>query len=261
MKTGDLGPPVVVIPAETKEIDGFTLHAAVASYINAVVYGSGGIPLMLPSMGDAIDFDALLQRVDGVLLPGSRSNVHPSLYGVEAHDKAKPHDPRRDAVTLPLVRATLRHGVPMFAICRGMQELNVALGGSLVAEVHEIEGRSDHRAPDDDDLDVRYAIRQDIHVKPGSVLAGILGAETVAVNSLHRQAVDRLAEDLGIEATATDGTIEAVRVRNAASFALGVQWHPEYWVRTDAPSQRLFTAFGDAMRERMVRRAALTAAE
>jgi putative glutamine amidotransferase len=219
------------------------------------------MPLMLPAMGDAIDFDALLQRVDGVLLPGSRSNVHPSLYGVRPDKRAEPHDPQRDAVTLPLIRATLGHGVPLFAICRGMQEMNVALGGSLIAEVHEVEGRSDHRAPQHDDRDMRYAIRQDVDIKPGGVLAEILGTRTIQVNSLHRQAIDRLADDLAVEATAPDGTIEAVRVKNAAGFALGVQWHPEYWVRTDVPSQRLFAAFGSAMRDRMARRGALFAAE
>jgi putative glutamine amidotransferase len=258
----DSGMPVVVIPGEVQEIDGFTMHTVLASYLDAIVHGCGGTPLMLPPMGDAIDFDDLLRRVDGVLLPGSLSNVHPSLYGAEPSEKTEPHDPRRDALTLPLIRATLRHGVPLFAICRGTQELNVALGGTLVAEVHELEGRSDHRAPAHDDLDVRYGIRQDVHIKPGGTLETILGAGPVAVNSLHRQAIDRLAEELAIEATAPDGTIEAVRVRNAASFALGVQWHPEYWVRTDAVSQRLFAAFGSAMRDRPARRGAtLSAAE
>jgi putative glutamine amidotransferase len=247
--------PLVAVAADVKQIDSYSWHAVVEPYLDAIVHGSEAVPLILPSLGEAIDFDAVLARVDGVLLPGSRSNVHPSHYGVAPHTKTEPHDTRRDAVTLPLIRATLRHGVPLFAICRGMQELNVALGGSLVAEVQEVPGRSDHRAPVHDDNDIRFAIRQDIEVRPGGVLAEILGVGTIQVNSLHHQAIDRLAEDLAVEATAPDGTIEAVRVREAVGFALGVQWHPEYWVRSDPPSMKLFAAFGHAMRSRMAMRA------
>ncbi len=254
------GSPLIAVAADAKSIDGYTWHAAVEAYLTAVVHGFGGIPVILPSLGEAIDFDGLLERVDGVLLPGSRSNVHPSRYGEPAHPRAEPHDPRRDAVTMPLIGATLRHGVPLLAICRGMQELNVALGGTLVAEVQEEAGRSDHRAPVSDDQDIRFAIRQDVHIVPGGLLEKILGPGTIRVNSLHRQAVGRLAEGLAVEATAPDGTIEAVRVRDAAGFALGVQWHPEYWVRTDPPSQKLFAAFGDAVRAHMATRRELVPA-
>ncbi len=129
-----------------------------------------------------------------------------------------------------------------------MQELNVALGGTLIAEVHEEPGRDDHRAPVSDDADVRFAIRHDVTILPGGMLAGILGTGTIRVNSVHRQAIGRLAEGLAVEATAPDGTVEAVRVEGAAGFALAVQWHPEYWVRTDPPSQKIFAAFGEAVR-------------
>ncbi len=144
-------------------------------YLAAIVHGFGGIPLILPSLGEAIDFDALLARVDGVLLHRQPLQRPSRALRRPADPKAEPHDPRRDAVTLPLVAATLRRGVPLFAICRGMQELNVALGGTLVAEVQEQAGRSDHRAPDSDEQDVRFAIRQDIHIVPGGMLAGIAG--------------------------------------------------------------------------------------
>ena len=129
-----------------------------------------------------------------------------------------------------------------------MQELNVALGGTLIAEVQEEPGRHDHRAPPSEEPDVRFAIRQEVRLVPGGVLAGILGSDTIRVNSLHRQAIGRLADGLAVEATAPDGTIEAVSVRDAPGFTLGVQWHPEYWVRTDLPSQKLFAAFGEAVR-------------
>ena len=248
MTSIDQGPPLILVPADVRPGDGYVWHAAPETYLNALFHGSGAIPLILPSLGGDLDLDALLGRVDGVLLTGSRSNVHPSCYDAPATAKAEPYDPRRDAVTLPLIAAALRHGVPLFAICRGMQELNVALGGTLVAEVQEEPGRSDHRAPASDDADVRFAIRHEVAIVPGGILAGILGEDMIRVNSLHRQAIGRLAEGLVVEATAPDGTIEAVRVRDAAGFALGVEWHPEYWVRTDPPSAKLFAAFGAAVR-------------
>lgn len=245
--------PIVAVAADVKEIDGYRWHAAADTYLRALRDGANVMPLILPSLDD-IDFDALLARVDGVLFPGSRSNVHPARYGEAESDRAKPYDPARDAVTLPLMRAAIAEGVPLFAVCRGMQELNVAAGGTLVPEVHEIAGRNDHRAPVHDDQDVRFSIRQDVDVVPGGALADILGAGTVRVNSLHRQAVGTLGADLAVEAVAPDGTVEAVSVKGARNFALGVQWHPEYWVTTDEPSRKLFAAFGDAVRKRVASR-------
>jgi putative glutamine amidotransferase len=241
--------PVVAVAADVKDIDIYRWHAVPETYLRATVNGANALPLILPSLDETTDFETLLDRVDGVLLPGSRSNVHPLRYGAEESEKTLPHDPRRDAVTLPLIKATLARGVPLFAICRGMQELNVAMGGTLVAEVQEVPGRMDHRAPVSDDNDLRFAIRQDVVVEPGGVLARILGAGTVRVNSLHRQAVDRLGAGLKVEARAPDGTIEAVSVIGAKNFALGVQWHPEYWVGNDQPSRALFAAFGQAIRD------------
>jgi len=246
-----LGTPVVLVAADAKEVDGYRWHAVVETYLNALLKGAGAVPLILPSLAGINDLDAVLDRLDGVLLPGSRSNVHPARYGEAESDKAKPHDPARDAATLPLIAATLRRGMPLFAICRGMQELNVAHGGTLVPEVQEVEGRHDHRAPVHDDHDVRFAIRQDVEVAPGGLLAAVLGGGTVRVNSLHRQAIGRLGRGLTVEATAPDGTVEAVSVTDAANFALGVQWHPEYWVASDEPSRKLFAAFGEAIRGRL----------
>jgi putative glutamine amidotransferase len=253
--------PIIAVASDLKEIGGYRWHAAPETYLKAVVVGLGGVPLIVPSLSDQIDFDVLLDRVDGVLMTGSRSNVHPSRYGEPATDKAEPYDEARDAVTLPLIRAAIGKGVPLFAICRGVQELNVALGGTLIPEVHEEEGRHDHRAPASEDQDVRFSIRQDVAVEPGSVLANILGPGPVRVNSLHRQAIGRLGERLVVEARAPDGTIEAIRVVGGPGFAIGVQWHPEYWVASDKPSARLFAAFGDAVRTRMAARSRLAAAE
>lgn len=248
--------PIVAVAADVKDVDGYRWHAVADTYLRAVREGAGALPLILPSL-EGIDFRALLERVDGVLFPGSRSNVHPTHYGADESDITRPHDVARDALTLPLIRATLDKGVPLFAVCRGMQELNVAQGGTLVPEVHLVAGRADHRAPVSDDQQERFAIRQEVEVQAGGVLADILGAGPVQVNSLHRQAIERLGRNLEVEAVAPDGTIEAVSVRGVRGFALGVQWHPEYWVTTDAPSRALFAAFGNAVRARMADQRAL----
>jgi putative glutamine amidotransferase len=246
-------PPLVAIPADISDIAGYQWHGATETYLRAITASLGGIPLIVPSFADAIDIDALLERVDGILLTGSRTNVHPSRYGASADPQAEPHDDARDAMAMPLIKAAIQRGVPLLAICRGMQELNVALGGSLFSEVQEIEGRSDHRAPQSDQQEERFAIRHDLHIAPGGVLAKIFNTDKIRVNSLHRQAVDRLGEGLVVEATAPDGTIEAIHVAEAPAFALGVQWHPEYWAMSDAASAKLFAAFGDTIRERMAR--------
>jgi len=144
--------------------------------------------------------------------------------------------------------------VPLLAICRGFQELNVALGGTLDTEIHELEDRVDHRAPVSEDHDVRFGLAHEVDLEPGSTLAAILGTERVPVNSLHRQAIRDLAPGLIVEAHADDGTVEAVRVADARAFALGVQWHPEYWAGSDPPSRAIFTAFRNAAAETMARR-------
>lgn len=241
-------PPIVAIPCDRKEVDGYRWHAVAQQYVNAVLHVSKCLPLLVPALGDELDIETLLDRVDGVLLTGSRSNVHPGRYGVPASEKHAPFDEARDATTLPLIQTALDCGTPLFAICRGFQELNVALGGSLITEVQEHEGRRDHRAPDHDDHDVRFSLRHHVEIEPGSQLAAVLGTETIDVNSLHRQAVGGLSDQLHVEARADDGTIEAVTVKGAKGHAIGVQWHPEYWARTDGPSRRLFEVFGDAVR-------------
>jgi putative glutamine amidotransferase len=248
MKDIDLAPPLILVPADVRPGDGYVWHAAPESYLAALADTIGAVPLVLPAIAALPDLDALLARVDGVLLTGSRSNVHPSCYSAPAISEAEPYDRGRDSLTLPLIAAVLRRGIPILAICRGLQELNVALGGTLIAEVHAEPGRDDHRATPSADADVRFAIAHDIAVMSDGLLAGILGAGTIRVNSLHRQAIGRLADGLRVEATAPDGTIEAVSVRDAAGFALGVQWHPEYWARTDPPSRQIFEAFGAAVR-------------
>jgi putative glutamine amidotransferase len=240
--------PVVAIPADFRAFDGNVWHATPHQYVRAAVEGSGVMTFLVPALETGNDADEILDRVDGVLVSGSRTNVHPSLYGKEATEAEGPFDPGRDATSLPLIRRALERGVPLLAICRGIQELNVALGGTLANEIQELPGMWDHRKPDVPDLDVAYGIRQSIKVKEGTCLASVLGTGEIQVNSLHRQAISKAAPRLAVEAVAEDGTIEAVSVIDAKAFAVGVQWHPEYWVGKDGPSSALFKAFGDAVR-------------
>jgi putative glutamine amidotransferase len=252
--------PLVAVSTDVRQFDNYTWHATPQQYIEAAVTAAGVFPLLVPSFGDRIDLDRLLASVDGVMVTGSKSNVHPSLYGVDASEANGPYDPARDATTLPLIRKAIDCGVPLLAICRGIQELNVALGGTLAAEIQEREGSLDHRAPVSDSQDERFAIRQTVAIKAGSCLAGVFGPGDIKVNSVHRQAVDRLGSRLQVEAVAEDGTIEAVSVRDSRAFAVGVQWHPEYWAKSDDASARIFRAFGNAARAHAAARAGAEAA-
>lgn len=240
--------PLVAVSTDVRQFENYTWHAAPKQYLEAALTGAGVFPVLVPSFGHRLDLDQLLASVDGVMVTGSKSNVHPSLYGEKATEANGPYDPDRDATTLPLIRKAVERGVPLLAICRGIQEMNVALGGTLATEIQERDGSLDHRAPVSDSQDERFAIRQTVSIKPGSCLAGVFGAGDIQVNSVHRQAVGRLGSKLQVEAVAEDGTVEAVSVRDARAFAVGVQWHPEYWVKSDSASQKIFHAFGDAVR-------------
>lgn len=240
--------PLIGLPACVRELDGQPFHVIGDKYVRAVAQAADAVPVVLPSLAELLDMPAALAGLDGIVLTGSPSNVHPRHYGQAPTPIHEPHDPERDATTLPLIEAVLERGLPLFAICRGMQELNVALGGTLHPRVHELPGRMDHRRPQSDDLDVQYGKRHSIRLTPGGQLQAIAGgAEEVEINSLHWQAIDALSDRLEVEARAPDGTVEAVRVRDARSFALGVQWHPEYKVLEDPLSTALFRAFREAV--------------
>lgn len=234
-------PTLVGIPACTKLISGYIQHATPARYGAALLAGANAMPVLIPPEGEVML--PLLERVDGIMFNGSPSNVMPTRYGVDFDATPDSHDPDRDATTLPLIRAALERGIPVLGICRGMQELNVALGGTLYQEVHKVPGRMDHRSGDGDN-EFRFRLQHEVTLS--GELARISGAGSIQVNSLHGQAIDQLAAGLVVEATAPDGTIEAVRVENAESFAIAVQWHPE-WEVTHFPDRlRLFNAFGEA---------------
>jgi len=239
---------LIAVSADVSELYGYLWHAAPQQYLEAAIAGAGVLPLVVPSFGERLDFDQLFAAVDGVMITGSGSNVHPSLYGDDACEANGPYDRARDATTLPLIRKAIDQGIPLLAICRGLQEMNVALGGTLATEIQDRPGAMDHRAPESESRDGQFAVRQALVVKPGSCLFKMLGSEYAQVNSVHRQAIAKVAPQLEVEAVAEDGTVEAVSVRNARGFAIGVQWHPEYWVTSDETSARIFRAFGDAVR-------------
>ncbi|MCJ8507205.1 gamma-glutamyl-gamma-aminobutyrate hydrolase family protein [Rhizobium lemnae] len=242
--------PLIAIPADIRHLDKADWHAVQTQYVNAVLKVANGMPIIIPALETGADLQTVLDRVDGVLISGSATNVHPSLYGADWTEADGPFDPARDATSLELIRQTIEHGIPLLAICRGIQELNVALGGTLAREIQDQPGTWDHRKPPVESRDEMYSIRQPVLIEQGSCMEHYLGLTgEVQVNSLHRQAIGEKAPRLQVEAKAEDGTIEAVSVIGATGFAVGVQWHPEYWAEGDRPSRALFEAFGAAVRD------------
>jgi putative glutamine amidotransferase len=259
---GDAPFALVGVTACRRVYEVFPGHWTGEGYLRAVREGAGAVPVQIPALGGTAfsdaDLHALLARLDGLMLTGSPSNVEPHHYDGAASAEGTLHDPHRDSTTLPLIRMAVGDGVPLLAICRGIQELNVALGGTLHQRLWEIPGKRDHRSDKSKPWDERYAPVHAVTLSAGGYLAELAGgASEVMVNSLHAQGIDRLAPALQIEATAPDGLIEAVTVKSARAFAVGVQWHAE-WRCTEIPLGRaLFGAFGTACRARaLARRAA-----
>ncbi len=222
-------------------------------YVRAVVDGAECLPLLIPALQPALPLQSLLEGLDGILLTGSVSNIEPHHYSDEPSYAGNLHDPARDATNLALIPLAIEMGLPMLAICRGFQEVNVAFGGRLHQKVHEVDGFIDHRENLDDSLELQYAPAHPVTLTPGGLLAGIAGGDTVQVNSLHGQGIAHLGEGLTVEATAPDGLIEAYRF-DGASFLLAVQWHPEWRVVENAFYSRIFRAFGNACRQRASQR-------
>lgn len=236
--------PVVLIPACNEEVREHPFHIAGKKYIDAVRL-AGCLPLIVPSATES-ELDELMALADGVFLTGSPSNVHPSHFDEAVHDPELPLDPTRDAWTLPLIRRAVSIGMPLFAVCRGFQETNVALGGSLHQAVQELEGKLDHRAPKGRPPEESYADQHEVKVLPGGRLNNLLSQDRLSVNSLHGQGVKELAPGLRIEAMAPDGLVEAFSVEKSAGFTLCVQWHPEWRAEHNPASMAMLKAFGQA---------------
>jgi putative glutamine amidotransferase len=245
--------PTVLVPACQRMLGPHPFLIAGKKYLDAVRL-AGALPLVVP-WAEPDELDALLDLADGVLLTGSPSNVHPARFGEAVHDTTLPLDPQRDAWTLPLIPKVIARGMPLLAICRGFQETNVALGGSLHQAVQEVPGLHDHRARDGDPVEVQYGLSHPVQVQPGGVLARVLGTDAVQVNSVHGQGIHRLADGLRVEALAPDGLVEAFSVAQAAGsgfaggFALGVQWHPEWQAADNPVSLAMLRAFGAACQD------------
>jgi len=248
--------PIVAVSACVKAVDGFPNYAVGAKYVDGLAAASGVTPLILPALGYGTHAEDVLEMCDGLYLTGSVSNVEPHHYSGSPSDPGTLHDPLRDATTLPLIRRAVEQGVPVFAICRGFQEMNVAFGGTLHQKVHDLPDHIDHREDRTQKPDVYFGPAHSVDLTPGGQLADIAGADKVTVNSLHGQGVDRLAPGLEIEARAPDGLIEAFRVKDAKAFAVGVQWHPEWKVMENEFSRTLFDRFGEACRQRASQRPA-----
>lgn len=239
--------PVVLVPACNRQVGDHPFHIAGKKYIDAVRL-AGCLPLVVPASSPE-EIDELLALADGVLLTGSPSNVHPSHFDEAVHNPELPLDPERDAWTLPLIPKALRLGMPLFAICRGFQEANVALGGSLHQAVQEQPGLNDHRAPPGQPPEIAYGEQHQVQVLPGGRLEALLGQHSVInVNSLHGQGVNELAPGLRIEAVAPDGLVEAFSVAASRGFSMCLQWHPEWQATSNPISMKLFEAFGQACR-------------
>ena len=247
--------PVVGITACRNDLEGRIHHIVQEKYATAVSTAAGALPLLVPALGRTIANDDLLDAIDGLLLTGSPSNVLPRHYHQPPSRPGTLHDPHRDETTLPLVRRCIERVIPLLAICRGFQEVNVAFGGTLHQHVHELPEMIDHRKPGVPDIDAQYAPSHRVTLTDGGLLHRLVGRKTIDVNSLHSQGIDRLGGRLAVEARAPDGLIEAVSVRTCASFALAIQWHPEWNALKDPASRAIFEAFGEACRDYARRRA------
>lgn len=248
--------PLIGIPATPYSDDGRVSHRVGDKYLRAAAELTGCVPIIIPAVGDNVSFSCLLDCLDGIMLTGGRPNVEPHHYGGEPSIEGTPHSPERDATTLPLLRGAVDQGVPILAICLGIQELNVALGGTLHQRVQELEGKRDHRMNRQIPVDERFEDKHPIDIQPGGLLEQLYdGATRVMVNSLHAQAVDRPGEGVFVEAISDDGVIEAISVPDAPALALGVQWHPEHpTIRNKNVNGRLFETFGKAARDHHAKR-------
>ena len=240
--------PVVAIIANSYLIEeryethgGGTLNSA------AVAQVAGALPVIVPSDPEFVTVGELLDRFDGFLLPGGRPNVHPEEYGHEPTEAHGAFDRARDTIALPLIRACVERGQPFLGICRGFQEVNVAMGGTLHPEIRELPGRMNHRMPPEGTIEEQFALRHKIALTPGGRFAQVFGAEEVMVNSLHGQGIELPGPRIVVEGHAPDGTPEAIYVKDAPGFTLSVQWHPEWNAADDPVSRPLFEAFGEAV--------------
>ncbi|KCV83137.1 gamma-glutamyl-gamma-aminobutyrate hydrolase [Actibacterium atlanticum] len=242
--------PKVGIIGNPHLIDGhYPTHAGGTMNSDAVANVSGAMPLLIPADPRYVTVPELLEAFDGFLFTGGRPNVHPEEYGESATEAHGAFDRSRDSITLPLIRALVERGQPLLGICRGFQEVNVALGGTLYPEIRDLPGRMNHRMPPDGTLEEKFALRHKVTFAEGGPFARLFGAPEVMTNTLHGQGIKRPGARIVVDGQAEDGTPEAIYVQDAPGFTLSVQWHPEYNAACDPVSRPLFEAFGEALRD------------
>lgn len=228
--------------------DQYPAHAVGAMNAAAIKQVSGALPLIVPSDPELVDIGDLMATCDGFLFTGGRPNVHPEEYGETETEAHGTFDRDRDALALPLIRACIAAGQPFLAICRGFQELNVAMGGSLHPEIRDLPGRDNHRMPPDGTLEEKFALRHTVCFTEGGVFHRLMGSRQVVTNTLHGQGIKDPGNRIVVDGFAPDGTPEAIYVAGSSGFALGVQWHPEWQADIDPVSRKIFAALGDAAR-------------
>lgn len=228
--------------------DQYPVHAGGTMNSEALAAVSGCMPLMIPTDPEYVSVNELLETCDGFLFTGGRPNVHPEEYGEEATEAHGAFDRARDAIALPLVRACVERGQPFLGICRGFQEVNVALGGTLYPEIRDLPGRMNHRMPPDGTLEEKFEHRHAVSFTEGGVFHKLMGAREVMTNTLHGQGIKTAGQRVVVDGTAPDGTPEAIFIQDAPGFTLSVQWHPEYAAAEDPVSRPLFAGFGAAAR-------------
>lgn len=241
--------PVIGIVCDTAVKGLHLYHSAGDKYIQAVANVAGCMPVLLPAISESQPVSTYLDRIDGLLLTGGYANIQRQRYGLDPAPASEIEDPLRDEQNLSLIPAALEYGLPLFGICRGFQELNVALGGTLHPRLHEVDGRFDHRENTDDPVEKQFGPAHTVTVATDGLLHSIVGETEFMVNTVHGQGINQLANALTLEAEADDGTIEAVSVTGAKGFALAVQWHPEWRAHENPQSVKLFEAFGRASRQ------------
>jgi putative glutamine amidotransferase len=242
--------PLIGVSSDRELQGDLPRHSAAEKYLDVLVSLSGGLPVIIPALHTHIDLEAIVERIDGLLVTGGYSNICPSHYGDENIEPDPLRDPHRDHTDLALIRLAHARGVPVFGICRGHQAINVAFGGTLHQQVHLHEGHMDHRENPDDPVDLRYGPAHEVELTPGGFMAGLLNTDRIRVNSLHAQAVNKVGKGLMVEARAPDGVIEAMSMPESETFILSVQWHPEWKARGNFVSEKLFRVFGERCRAR-----------
>ncbi len=244
-----MGRPVIGIMSNSHLInDQYEVHGGGLMNSRAISEVAGCVPLLVPSDPSVISVADLIACCDGFLLTGGRPNVHPAEYGEEESVAHGAFDRARDALALNLVRACVASGQPIFGICRGFQEINVAMGGSLYPEIRDLPGRMNHRMPPEGSIEQKFELRHDVRFTTGGVFHRVMGAEIVRTNTLHGQGIKTPGARIVVDGHAEDGTPEAIYVDGAPGFTLAVQWHPEYEASKDPVSRPLFEAFGTAAR-------------